>query len=105
MIFLPNTEFNAVAVARNIQEGELGRAKFYTYDKPFLKPARINPPFDCITTYDAKGWEMMQLHGKEGDYFWNVAKSVKSPSIKPKDINSSREWGDFGDLNVYCDFK
>jgi hypothetical protein len=104
-IALPNTEFNAVAVARNIQEGELGRAKFYTYDKPFLKPARINPPFDCITTYDAKGWEMMQLHGKEGDYFWNVAKSVKSPSIKPKDINSSREWGDFGDLNVYCDFK
>ncbi len=71
-IALPKTEFNAVAVARNIQDGELGRANFYSYDKAFTKDARFKPPFDCVLTYDAKGWEMLKSHGKQGDYFWNV---------------------------------
>jgi hypothetical protein len=97
-IALPNTKFNAVAVARNVQEGELGRAKFYSHDRPFLKESRINPPFDCIKTYDAKGWELMKKHGKEGDWFWNVAKNMPKPTIKPSDINSQREWGDMSDL-------
>ena len=52
-IALPKTKFNAVAVARNIQDGELGRAKFYTHDRAFLKPSRIQTPFDSIQTYDA----------------------------------------------------
>jgi len=100
-IALPTTKFNAVAVARNIQEGELGRAKFYTYDKAFLKPSRIEPPFDCIRTYDAKGWEIMKQHGKEGDWFWNVACNMPKSTIKPADIDSSREWGDFKDFKIY----
>ena len=100
-IALPTTKFNAVAVARNIQEGELGRAKFYTYDKAFLKPSRIEPPFDCIRTYDAKGWEIMKQHGKEGDWFWNVAGNMPKSTIKPADIDSSREWGDFKDFKIY----
>lgn len=100
-IALPNATFNAVAVARNIQEGELGRAKFYTYDKAFTKQARILPPFDCIATYDAKGWEIMKQHGKPGDYFWNVAKNPPKTSLNPKDINSQREWGDFTDFEKY----
>ena len=91
-IALPTTKFNAVAVARNIQESELGRAKFYTYDKAFLKPSRIEPPFDCIRTYDAKGWEIMKQHGKEGDWFWNVARNMPKSTIKPSDIDSSSEW-------------
>ena len=100
-IALPNTKFNAVAVARNVQEGELGRAKFYTHDKPFLKESRIVPPFDCIQTYDAKGWELMKKYGKEGDWFWNVARNMPKPTIKPKDINSQREWGDHSDMKKY----
>ena len=100
-IALPNTEFNAVAVARNVQDGELGRAKFYSYDRAFLKPSRIEPPFDCIRTYDAKGWEIMKQHGKPGDWFWNVAGNMPKPTIKPKDIDSSREWGDFRDFKAY----
>jgi hypothetical protein len=100
-IALPNAAFNAIAVARNIQEGELGRAQFYTYDKPFNKPSRVEPPFDCIRTYDAKGWEMMKQFGKPGDYFWNVAKAVRSPIITPKEVDSQREWGDFKDFEKY----
>lgn len=100
-IALPNTKFNAVAVARNVQDGELGRAKFYTHDRPFLKESRIVPPFDCIQTYDAKGWELMKKYGKEGDWFWNVAKNMPKPSIKPSDIDSDRAWGDHRDIEKY----
>lgn len=100
-IALPNTEFNAVAVARNVQEGELGRAKFYTHDRPFLKEARIDTPFDCIKTYDAKGWEFIKKYGKEGDWFWNVAKNMPKPSIKPSDVDSDRAWGDHKDMLKY----
>jgi len=101
-IALPNTKFNAVAVARNVQEGELGRAKFYTHDRPFLKEARIDTPFDCIKTYDAKGWEFIKKYGKEGDWFWNVARNMPKPSIKPSDVDSERAWGDHKDIQKYA---
>jgi len=100
-IALPNTEFHAVAVARNIQDGELGRAKFYTHSKPFLKEAKIIPPFDCIRTYDAKGWELLKEHGKPGDWFWNVAANMPKPNIKTEDLDSDRPWGDHRDISKY----
>lgn len=100
-IALPNTEFHAVAVARNIQDGELGRAKFYTHSKPFLKEAKIIPPFDCIKTYDAKGWELLKENGKPGDWFWNVAANMPKPSLKVEDVDSDRAWGDHKDIKQY----
>ena len=100
-IALPNTNFNAVAVARNIQPGELGRAKFYAYHKEFLKEADINTPFDCIKTYDAKGWDYMKRYGHLKDWFWNVARNMPKPTIKPSDIDSQREWGDKSDIIKY----
>ena len=100
-IALPNTEFHAVAVARNIQDGELGRAKFYTHSKPFLKEAKIIPPFDCIKTYDAKGWELLKENGKPGDWFWNVAANMPKPSLKVEDVDSDRAWGDRKDIEKY----
>ena len=100
-IALPKTKFNAVAVARNVQDGELGRAKFYTHDRPFLKASRIQTPFDSIQTYDAKGWELLKTHGHQGDWFWNVAGNMPKSTIKPADIDSSRKWGDFKDFKIY----
>lgn len=100
-IALPNTNFNAVAVARNVQPGELGRAKFYTHHKDFLKNAEVETPFDCIKTYDAKGWEYMKKYGHLKDWFWNVAKNMPKPTIKPSDIDSQREWGDKSDIIKY----
>lgn len=99
-IALPNTEFNAVAVARNIQQGELGRAKFYSHQKKFTQDSDTLPPFDCIRTYDAKGWEFIKKYGKQGDWFWNVAKNMPKPTIKAKDVDSDRKWGDMRDLHV-----
>jgi hypothetical protein len=100
-IALPKTKFNAVAVARNVQDGELGRAKFYTHDRPFLKASRIQTPFDSIQTYDAKGWELLKTHGQQGDWFWNVAGNMPKAALKASDIDSSREWGDFKDFKKY----
>ena len=99
-IALPKTEFNAVAVARNIQPGELGRAKFYTHTKKFTQNSETVPPFDCIRTYDAKGWEFIKKFGKPGDWFWNVAKNMPKPTIKASDVDSQREWGDMRDLKA-----
>jgi hypothetical protein len=100
-IALPNTKFHAVAVARNIQDGELGRAKFYTHSKPFLKEAKIIPPFDCIRTYDAKGWELLKENGNPGDWFWNVAANMPKPNLKVEDVDSDRVWGDHRDMKQY----
>jgi hypothetical protein len=100
-IALPNTAFNAVAVARNVQPGELGRARFYTYDKAFTRESKAHVPFDCIKTYDAKGWEYMKKYGKQGDWFWNVARNMPKPTIKPSDVDSERQWGDKSDMDKY----
>lgn len=99
-IALPNTTFNAVAVARNIQPGELGRARFFSHTKKFTADSDVIPPFDCIRTYDAKGWEFIKKFGKPGDWFWNVARNMPTPTIKPKDVDSQREWGDMRDLQA-----
>jgi hypothetical protein len=100
-IALPKTSFNAVAVARNIQEGELGRARFYSHTKKFTDNSEMIPPFDCIRTYDAKGWEYIKKYGKQGDWFWNVARNMPTPTIKAKDVDSQRDWGDKSDMEKY----
>jgi hypothetical protein len=100
-IALPKTSFNAVAVARNIQEGELGRARFYSHTKKFTDNSETVPPFDCIRTYDAKGWEYIKKYGKQGDWFWNVARNMPTPTIKAADVDSQREWGDKSDMEKY----
>lgn len=100
-IALPDTAFNAVAVARNIQPGELGRARFYSHGKKFTDNSETIPPFDCIRTYDAKGWEFIKKFGKQGDWFWNVARNMPTPTIKAADVDSQREWGDKSDMEKY----
>ena len=99
-IALPDTEFNAVAVARNIQQGELGRAKFYSYHKPFNSKSDLIPDaFDCEDSYDSKGWEYMVKHGKQGDWFFSVAGNAKLPTIDKSTIDSYRDWRDLKDFN------
>ena len=99
-IALPDTEFNAVAVARNIQQGELGRAKFYSYHKPFNSKSDLIPDkFDCEDSYDSKGWDYMVKHGNEGDWFFSVAGNAKLPTIDKSKIDSYRDWRDLKDFN------
>jgi len=98
-IALPDTEFKAVAVARNIQQGELGRAEFYSYHKPFNSKSDLIPDkFDCEDSYDSKGWDYMVKYGKQGDWFFSVAGNAKLPNIDKSTINSYRDWRDLKDF-------
>lgn len=101
-IALPDTEFFAVAVARNIQQGELGRAKFYSYHKAFTSESDVVPhKFNSERCYDSKGWDYMLRYGQKGDWFFNVAGQAPKTKIQAKDIDSYRDWNDLKDFNGF----
>jgi hypothetical protein len=85
----PNSKANGLAVARNIQDGEKGRANVISHYQNFQTNSNIFPPFPSASNYDAKVWEYL----KPGDLFWNVAGNLKS-SIDKKNINSYRNWNE-----------
>lgn len=94
-IALPDTEFHAVAVARNIKNGELGRAKFWSYHKAFTEKADYIPAtFQTVETYDAKGFEYMRKFAKPGAWFYNVAKEVYPQELTADQVDSARGWGE-----------
>lgn len=99
-IALPDTKFRAVAVARNIQQGELGRSDFYSYHKPFNSKSDLIPiGFNSEDSYDAKGWDYMVKYGRKGDWFFNVAGNANKPTIDKQTIDSYRDWNDLKDFN------
>jgi hypothetical protein len=101
-IALPETEFKAIAVSRNIQQGELGKAEFYSYHKPFNSVSDfLAIDFDCEDSYDSKGWDYINKYGKEGDWFFSVAGNAKKPNIDKKLVNSYRDWNDLKDFKKY----
>jgi hypothetical protein len=83
----PNANANGLAVSRNVQEGEKGRANIVSHYQIFQSDSKIMPPFPSASNYDAKVWEYL----KPGDLFWNVAGNLKS-NIDKKLINSFRNW-------------
>jgi hypothetical protein len=100
-IALPNTEFFNIAVSRNIQQGELGNAEFYTYHRKFHAKSDVIPTeFNCEPCYDSKGWDYMQKYGEPGDWFFSVAGKAPQPKIQASEINSQREWNDLSDFNI-----
>jgi hypothetical protein len=98
----PNAKFHAVAVARNLHAGELGRAQVWSYPRPFQDDSEGPvPPFPSIRTYDAKAWHFMQLHGANDALFWNVAGELKGKwtEVLQANTKSAREWSDMSDLD------
>lgn len=87
----PETIFHSVVVARNLQEGEKGPAKFWPSPLPFLKDTKYKMPFPSYQNYDAKAFEYAVENGVEA--FWNVA---SKPQLKDKSIinriKSERKW-------------
>lgn len=90
----PASRFRAVAVARNIHDGERGRALIHTCPQEFAQNATCPPPFPSASNYDAKVWEFMVHTGLKGALFWNVAGNIKPTSSSAYDVDSFREWGD-----------
>lgn len=83
----PNAVANGLAVARNIQDGEKGRANIVGHYQNFSQNSKIMPPFPSASNYDAKVWEYL----KPGDLFWNVASEIKS-TIDKSIIKSHKNW-------------
>lgn len=97
----PNAEFNGVAVARNIKDGERGRATIWSHPKEFSQnvTAEFEPPFPSALNYDAKAWELMLKNGNPGAWFWNVGGNPKPENEDTKQsINAQREWGEIIDV-------
>lgn len=96
-----NARFNAVAVARNIQDGEKGRAEIISAPEPFLKAVKRSelPPFPTVASYDAKGYRYVPKNSGKNVLFWNVGQEPKLNNENIYDqVDSYREWGDIRDL-------
>lgn len=98
----PNAKFHAVAVARNMKAGEIGRAEIISAPEPFTKAIKTceEPPFPSVNTYDGKAWRYIPKNTGRNILFWNVGTEpvLNDETIYDK-IQSAREWGNLGDYN------
>jgi hypothetical protein len=91
----PKAKFTCVAVARNLKEGELGRAEVISEPLPFTTPEKPEnlPPFPCIGTYDAKVWKYIPKNTGRNILFWNVgADPVLTNQSIYNTVESYRDW-------------
>jgi hypothetical protein len=91
----PKAKFTCVAVARNLKEGELGRAEVISEPLPFTTPEKPEnlPPFPCIGTYDAKVWKYIPKNTGRNILFWNVgADPVLTNQSIYNTVDSYRDW-------------
>lgn len=97
----PNAKFHAVAVSRNLKEGELGRADVISAPEPFTTPVKFSeqPPFPTINTYDGKVWRYIPKNTGRDILMWNVGTEPQLNNENIYDeIDSFREWGDHRSL-------
>ena len=91
----PKAKFTCVAVARNLKDGELGRAEVISEPLPFTTPEKPEnlPPFPCIGTYDAKVWKYIPKNTSKNVLFWNVgAEPVLTNQSIYNTVDSYRDW-------------
>jgi hypothetical protein len=91
----PNAKFTCVAVARNLKEGELGRAKVISEPLAFPQSEKVEnlPPFPTVNSYDAKVWKYIPKNTGRKILMWNVG---TDPVLNDKSIidktDSYRNW-------------
>jgi hypothetical protein len=93
----PGAQHFGVAVARNIKAGERGQAAIISHPLPFLRDAKVLPPFPSARNYDSKCWEYIERDAVNGALMWNVAGETP-PGSSVQDFESFRNWGDMSDL-------
>ena len=54
------------------------RTTIYVSTERFNDVAKEQPPYDTVSTYDAKLWVFFLKYGKNGDYIWNVGKDINN---------------------------
>jgi hypothetical protein len=91
----PNAKFTAIAVARNMKAGELGRASVISEPRAFTAHEKSEnlPPFPCIDTYDGKVFKYIPKNTGRNILFWNVGREPILHDESIYDItNSYRKW-------------
>ena len=100
----PNVKCKGIAVARNMQPGEIGHAKIIGSALPFLKPVaeELRPPFESTVNYDAKCWKSFEQYAAPGAIFINVGSDAiiqaQHDAVKDIPVDSQRDWNDKRDL-------
>ena len=65
----PDAKFYAVQVGK---DPEVGMAELLKAPEKFEQDAKIQPPFESTSNYDAKAWRFIQERAGENALFWNV---------------------------------
>lgn len=70
----PNAEMHVVQVGfdlwKDVMEGV--KYKLYKYPGSYKEATTEPPPYEALSTYDAKVWYFAKRFGKPGDMIWNV---------------------------------
>ena len=79
-IVFPKTFFMVVQVGRTIWDDlvDKSRTEIFISDETFYEVAKEQPPYQTVSTYDAKLWVFFMKHGRSDDYIWNVAKDISN---------------------------
>ena len=64
-------------VWREVLEGK--DYELFIAPERFGDTAKHQPPYRTVPWYDAKLWQFVQEHGRNGDCIWNVAAVPDSP--------------------------
>jgi hypothetical protein len=89
----PNAKFTCVAVARNLKQGELGRARVISEPLEFAQEETELPPFPVIKTYDAKVWKYIPKNTGRNVLMWNVGPEPQLTNLDIYDIvDSYKDW-------------
>lgn len=52
----------------------LPNTRYYRVDQPFRTPCPEAPPIPSNPFYDAKVWPLLKQHGRQNDFWWNIAR-------------------------------
>lgn len=65
----PGADFHSVRVG---SEPKVGKARIWVAPEKYEQDAKMPPPFPSCGNYDAKVWQFVKRHGKDGALIWNV---------------------------------
>ena len=76
-LIFPECMFLVVQVGKKIWPDQLEgfKNKLYVAKEKFWEDAKIQPPYESVSNYDAKLWSFVLKYGKNGDYIWNVGRN------------------------------
>lgn len=74
----PKSYFMVIQVGKTIWPDQIddSRTTLLISDESFIKPAKMQPPYPSVATYDAKLWKYFMRYGLSGDFIWNVGKDL-----------------------------